>query len=618
MRDIFIGWNADGQRIRLTPDDRAMHMHLIGSTRTGKSKLLEWIIRQDIKNGEGLCLIDPHGTLYEDVVRWCAYHNLIKQRDIILLNPSKGEHIVGFNPFVRSSGDISVQMDSMIVSTIRAWDAENTDQTPSLERGLRCLYMAMIEKEQTIVAAEYLLNFFEQEVREYLTSDLSNPMVRQEWRELASLKTPKQFQEELLSTKNRLFRLLCSEQIYRFMGNREGNIDVREIMDRGKVLLVNLAESDQLSKENARLFGSLLINEFCRQARRRRRDERGQDPRRFYLYIDEFQDFVSIDIADGLDELRKFGLSFILSHQRLGQLGGKEADVVDAIFSNVGIRAAFGTRHRDTAKYLAENMFVNQLDLKEVKNAIYQTKFWPRLEREESYSRTSSHSAAHSSGRSAGQSDMASSSTGSAASTGKARHLEPDDGSLHDAFFGPDELSTTESTAEVDSHSNTSGRGRSSSSSEMDTENYGESESVMDMPVTVYDSFEELSSVEHWTLEEQLWRMSEALMSQLVRHCFIQLPGRKTGPMLVPKVKEYGVLKSTLQKYEQALYNKMGALKKEEADRLIAEQKKQLESEAQESMLEEHRSEEPEDYRGKAEIILPEKAASKKKPKRIE
>jgi len=332
MKGLFIGFDANGKKIFSTPEDRAStHMHVIGSSGSGKSKFLEWMIREDIKNGQGLCLIDPEGTLYEDIVQWAGYHWLT-DRGIILLNPSSADHVIGFNPFRDIGGDIAVQVDYQITATIRAWGLENTDETPTLERWLRCIFQTLIEKRQTIIAARYLINYFENEVRDYLTSELSKEIIQEEWKELSSSKTPKQFQDEILSTKNKLFRFLCSDQIQRFMGLNEPALDIGKIMDEGKILLVNLADSESLSHANATLFGALLVNEFFQQAKKRKNDQWGNEPKPFYLYIDEFQDFVTTpDIGRMLDQVRKRGLHLILAHQRFGQIETKQADVIESV-----------------------------------------------------------------------------------------------------------------------------------------------------------------------------------------------------------------------------------------------------------------------------------------------
>lgn len=544
MSDIFIGFDANKKKIYLIPEDReATHMHVIGSSGSGKSKFLEWMIREDIKKGRGLCLIDPHGTLYEDIVKWGGYQWLT-DREIILLNPSSGNHVVGFNPFVKTGGDIAVQVDYQITATIRAWGLEGTDETPTLERWLRCIFQTLIEKNLTITAARYLIDYFEDEVRQHLTENLSQELISAEWKELSESKTPRQFRDEILSTKNKLFRFLTSDQIQRFMGLDKPILDFKKIMDEGKILLVNLAESEYLSYSNSRLFGSLLVNEFFQQAKRRKGDQIGNKPKSFHLYIDEFQRFVHTpDIGDMLDQVRKFGLHLILAHQRFGQIEKEEADVVEAVLTNAKIKAVFGGLTRPNAKRMVEEMFVNQLDLKEIKKAIYQTKFWPRYARDkiygESYSQTKGESSSE------------------AMSVGSSSTWVDGEG----WFDVPIMTSATESQVSV--------------SGEMEAETHGKT--VVDIPIFIPVPFKELSSKEYWSLEEQIWRTTDALKEQFQRHCFIKILNKKTQPMLVPFVKEYHFFEEDLIKYQKMLYRQVGALSKREIDRLLEEQKKRIE-----------------------------------------
>ena len=550
MGNIFVGYNAKERKMFLTPENRETHMHIIGSTGTGKSKLIEWMMREDIKKGHGLCLIDPHGTLYENIIKWGAYHD-IRDRDIILINPSRGDHVIGFNPFVRFADDVSVQVDYMITATIRAWDMEGTDETPTLERWLRCIYQTLVEKSVSLLAAEFLIDHYESTVREYLTSNLSNRLITSEWKRIDTTRQ-RQFDEEIISTKNRLMRFLCSNQVCRFMGLSQFNIDLKGAMDEGKIILVNLAESDHLSHYNAKLFGALLINELCQQAKRRKEDTYGKPPRSFYLYIDEFQNYIGLDIASGLDQLRKFGLHFILAHQRLGQVGGKDSDIIDAILHNTKIRAVFGGLRREDAILMVEEMFVNQLDLKQVKKAIYQTKFWPKYGRDKVYSKTESHSSG-------------TSSTMSSAAVAATHIASPGDG-WFDSMEEPAVLSTTESS------SNSSGNGNS--------EGYSSSQGEADIPIFIPVPFKELSSMEYWSLDELKWQMSDALKGQFSRHCFIQIPEQETQPMLVPFVKSFYVAEEDIAEYEQNLYEQSSALSIVEVDQLIAEERKMLEQKA--------------------------------------
>jgi TraM recognition site of TraD and TraG len=221
----------------------------------------------------------------------------------------------------------------------------------------------------------------------------------------------KEWRDEILSAKNRLFRFLTSPALRRFMGLPDRTLDLKAIMDDGKVVLVNLVPSDELSEENARVFGALLVNEFFECARRRQKDSRGGDPRPYYLYMDEFQNFVSLDIADMLDQVRKFGLFAVLAHQRFGQL---DENIIDAVLTNCAIKACFGGLPATTARMMAEELFIGELDAKKIKIAIYQTKFWPEYRRDKVYTSGTSHASSAgtthhtASGSSAGMSNASS------------------------------------------------------------------------------------------------------------------------------------------------------------------------------------------------------------------
>src|SRR5581483_8334550 len=132
-----------------------------------------------------------------------------------------------------------------------------------------------------------------------------------------------------------------------------------------------------------------LVNEFFECARRRQKDPLGRDPKPYYLYMDEFQNFVSLDIADMLDQVRKFGLFTVLSHQRFGQL---DDNIIDAVLTNCRIKAVFGGLPYDSAQLMAKELFIRKLDPTKIKVAIYQTKFWPKEETRQVRTRGTSYS----------------------------------------------------------------------------------------------------------------------------------------------------------------------------------------------------------------------------------
>jgi hypothetical protein len=548
MKPLFLGYDALKRQVRLMPDQRKIHMHVIGSSGSGKSKLLEWMMRGDLRNRQGFCLIDPHGTLYDDLVAYCAHHVL--DREVIQLNLSTPDAIVGFNPFTRTKdGDVSVQVDRRIAATMRAWNVEDTDQTPTLARTLRLIYTVMLELNLGLPQVAHLIDFNASEIRGRMIEQLSSPLIQREWRELQGMKA-KEWREETLSARNRLFKFLTSTTLARFMGVPDSTLNLQQIMNEGKVLLVNLAPSDHLSHDNAKAFGALLVNEFYECALRRKRDPAtGRSPAPYYLYIDEFQNFVTLDIDDMLDQVRKFGLYLCLAHQRFGQM---DENIADAVLTNCQIKAVFGGLSTPDARRMAEEVFIGKLDPKKVKVALYQTKFWPEYRRDKVYSKGSAHATASGSS----ESSAAGSFSGLASGT---------------ASFQPDQW-FPQSPGMTMSDSTSSGSSSMSGSSSSDSESWGESEGEADIPIFFPVPFEELSSVQYFSLEEQLTEATVALKQQFQRHCFIKLPEEETQPLLVPFVKSFYTPAENVQWYVDQHFKKQHARSIPEVDRLLIEQ----------------------------------------------
>ncbi len=553
MKPLFLGYDGRGKPIRLKPDDRRIHMHVLGSSGSGKSRFLEWMMRGDLKNRQGFCLVDPHGELYDSVVSYCARHVL--ERDVILLNLSEPDTVVSFNPFRKSeNAELSVQVDRRVTATMHAWGVENADDTPTLARTLRLIYTVMIEQGLGLPQVEHLLNFAAKDVRGFLIERLRTPLIRREWMELHDLK-PKDWRDEILSAKNRLFKLLASDALRRFMGLADVSIDLRSVMDEGKVLLVNLKQSKHLSHEAARTFGALLVNEFFESAIARQAQP-GRDPKPYYLYLDEFQNFVSLDIARMLAEVRKFGLFLVLAHQYFEQL---DEDITAAALNNCGIKSVFGGLSVVNARIMAEELFIGKLGPKKVKACIYQTKFWPEYRRDKVYTKGSSSST--------GQSTTHSSSSASFSASSTA-----------ESYYTPDSwFSAPSAGATLEGRSSGSTSGDSSGYSDSDSNTTSESEA--DIPIFFPVPFQELSTVQYYTVEEQLTELTAALKVQFQRHCFIQIRQQETQPMLVPFVEPVTTFtfnRQNLDWYTQRQHERQAALPAAAVDRLLQEQESAL------------------------------------------
>jgi Helicase HerA, central domain/TraM recognition site of TraD and TraG len=555
VKPLFLGYDARGRPIRLKPEDREIHMHVLGSSGSGKSRFLEWMIRGDLRNRQGFCLVDPHGELYDAVVAYCARNVL--DREVILLNLSEPETVVGFNPFRKTEGnDISVQVERRVTATMHAWGVDNADETPTLARTLRLIYTVMVEQGLGLPQTEHLLNFSAKDVRGFLIERLQTPFIRREWLELHELK-PKDWRDEILSAKNRLFKLLTSAALKRFMGLAGTSIDLRSIMDEGKVLLVNLKQSQNLSYEAARTFGALLVNEFFEAAIQRKSARPDRDPDPYFLYLDEFQNFLSLDICRMLAEVRKRGLFLILAHQYFEQL---DEDITAAAMNNCQIKAVFGGLSTMNARRMAEELFIGKLDPKKIKVSIYQTKFWPEYRRDKVYGKGSSTASSHSSAFGENTASFEGMSSGQ-------------------SFYTPDNwFGAPTSTGTVNSGTS-SGSTSSRSSAQSDSDSNATSESEADIPIFFPVPFEELSSVQYHSIEEQLTELTAALKIQGQRHCFIQVRQQETQPMLVPFVEPVTTFmysRKNLDWYIARQHEKQQALPAAEVDRLLEVQETAL------------------------------------------
>jgi len=554
MKPLHLGYNTTGRALVLKPEDRKTHMHVIGSSGSGKSKFLEWMIRGDLRSRQGFALLDPHGTLYADVLDYCAHHVL--DREIILLDLTTPDSVIGFNPFQKPpQGDISVHVDRRIAATMHAWNTPNTDETPTLARTLRLIYTVMLETNLGLPQVAHLIDFNAREIRGHLIDKVGTALVQKEWRELQELKA-REWRDETLSAKNRLFKLLTSKTIARFMGVQGRSLNLGEIMDQGKILLVNLAPSDDFSDENARLFGALMVNEFFECALRRKRDALGNDPTPYYLYMDEFQNFVSLDIAEMLDQVRKFGLFQILSHQRFGHL---DENLIDAALTNCKIKAVFGGLPYENAERMARELFIGDLDAKKIKAAIYQTKFWPKYSRDKIYTTTTSHSSVSGVGTS--------SAFGSASGMSSGEAFGPEDWFGSSVQVGNSSFESTISSS-------------MSASSEMRADTHAESEGVADVPIFIPVPFKEMSSVTYYTPEEQVLELTAALKEQYGRHCFIKIQNEQTQPLLVPFVRHYYTSGKNQAWYCEKQLKKQDALPVAEVDQLLESQESALLKEA--------------------------------------
>ncbi len=306
-----------GKYLNLAHQDFQTHLHCTGLSRSGKSKLIELIVRQLVRRRKPFCLIDPNGTLYRDVLEWLAY--IEPSNAPILLDAAYGERLPGFNPFRLKQNDrdfLMTKTERMVAATTMAWGSPSGMEGPRLTKFLRCIYYALLQQNLPISATDHFLNWNSKQ-RKAIIDKIDNEAVRVPLLKLYS-GSQSAFETYIESTGNRL-QMFIHPHIRRIMGVADNSIDLEAIVDKCKSLMVNLQPSDRLSDETGRVIGTLLINELWEIFRRKKK------PTEFYLIVDECQKFFTPDIAEMLDQAAKYGLHLFLFHQRLDHIPAAHA-----------------------------------------------------------------------------------------------------------------------------------------------------------------------------------------------------------------------------------------------------------------------------------------------------
>ena len=313
---LHIGRNLkEGGQVYLASQDLITHIHGQGLTRQGKSKLIQYICYQLIKQGKQFCLVDPHGSLFRDLLTWLAVRQY--SRPIVLFNPSYLPRIVGFNPFISSYTDearLMTKAERLVSSVLRIWGAENPNQFSNIERWLRCIFYVILEQQLSIGHIRHFIYWHQKAERDRLITQIKSESIKDQLRDFYGVPEWK-FKQDIESSRNKLQKFI-HPQMRRIMGLRENNINLQEIIDQKKMLLCNFqaAEDELIGLENTRVLGTLLLSELWESFRKRRK------PSEFYLIIDECHQFIGPDIQQILTEAAKYGLHLLLFHQHEGQI----------------------------------------------------------------------------------------------------------------------------------------------------------------------------------------------------------------------------------------------------------------------------------------------------------
>ncbi len=355
---IVLGINkhrAVETKIHYLDGDRTRHTYVIGKSGSGKSALLSYMSRQDIARSEGLCIVDPHGDLIEDAL---AHTPKERAKDVIVFDPADGERPMGLNLLEAKTPEEKdrASLDAMEIF-IKLFGNEIFG--PRIQHYFRngCLTL-MDDEEEGATLIDVPRMFVDEEFQRYKVSKCKNAVVRSFW-ENEIAKTGQREKEEMIPYFSAKFGPFVTNSTMRnIIGQPKSAFNIREIMDTGKVLLVNLSKG-KIGDVNAQLLGLIFVNKV-NMAALSRADVPQKERRRFYLYVDEFQNFITDAFATILSEARKYELGLIMAHQYIGQLVGKtesygqaSTKMRDAVFGNVGTIMSFKIGAED-AEYMAK------------------------------------------------------------------------------------------------------------------------------------------------------------------------------------------------------------------------------------------------------------------------
>jgi len=318
------------QRFGIKTDDRRRHMYLIGKSGVGKTTMMENMIIQDINSGKGICVIDPHGELINRILYFIPENRI---KDVIYFNPGDVEWPIAFNVIE----EVPVEYRHLVVAGLMGvfkkiwpdvWSAR-------MEYILNNALLALLEYPgATLLAVNRLLS--DEDFRKAVMKKVTDPIVKSFWEREFARYNARFATEAIAPIQNKVGQFISNPLIRNIIGQKESKIDIRQIMDDGKILLANLSKG-MVGEDNSSLLGALLVTKI-QLAAMSRIDVPEEKRKDFYLYVDEFQNFSTESFASIFAEARKYRLNLVLAHQYIAQLNEQ---VKDSIFGNVGTLVSF-------------------------------------------------------------------------------------------------------------------------------------------------------------------------------------------------------------------------------------------------------------------------------------
>lgn len=325
-----VHFRSRDERFGLRLRDRLRHQLIIGKSGTGKSSLLLNMIQSDVTAGHGVCIIDPHGDLADTVISTVPRH---RTHEVVVLDVGDRAFPISFNPLsVRSDHERPLVVSGIVSAFRKVFDLS---QAPRLEHILRNTLLALLEVPGTSLVSLHRM-LVDDGYRKRVALSVRDPIVRDFWLKEWAGWTARYRDEAVPAVQNKIGPFLSNPIIRNIVGQTRRTVDLRSLMDEGKVLVVNLSKG-KIGDDVSALLGSFLVTKL-QTAAMSRADVCEADRRPFFVYVDEFQNFATDSFATILSESRKYAMGMTLAHQYLGQV---EEPTLQAVFGNVGTFLSF-------------------------------------------------------------------------------------------------------------------------------------------------------------------------------------------------------------------------------------------------------------------------------------
>ena len=340
------------KKFGIKPDDRRRHVYIVGKTGMGKTVMMENMAIQDIQQGRGVGFVDPHGEAAEKLLDFVPSNRV---NDVIYLNPADLEYPIAFNVMEKVDLEHRHLVASGLMGVFKkiwpdVWSAR-------MEYILNNSILALLEYPgSTLLGVNRMLA--DPEYRKKVVERITDPVVKSFWLTEFARYTQRYEVEATAAIQNKVGQFISAPLIRNIIGQVQSSIDMRKVMDEGKILIVNISKG-KVGEDNSRLLGALVVTKL--QLTAMSRVDLPEEKRRdFYLYVDEFQNFATESFCNILSEARKYRLALTLGNQYLAQLDemtstGRSTRVRDAIFGNVGTIISFRVGAED-AEYLEKEL----------------------------------------------------------------------------------------------------------------------------------------------------------------------------------------------------------------------------------------------------------------------